>query len=62
MGVTGTYEGDQAELTGTALIGKRSLTLQVTLLRLTDLRGVESFRLQPANGPDQKPESGCSNF
>ena len=44
MGVTGTYEGDQAELTGTALIGKRSLTLQVTLLRLTDLRGVQCSR------------------
>jgi hypothetical protein len=42
MGISGTYEGDQAELTGTALIGKRSLTLQLTLLRLTDLRGVES--------------------
>jgi hypothetical protein len=36
MGVSGTYEGDQAELTGTALIGKRSLTLQVSLLRLAD--------------------------
>jgi hypothetical protein len=36
MGVSGIYEGDQAELTGTALIGKRSLTLQVSLLRLAD--------------------------
>jgi hypothetical protein len=44
VGITGTYEGDQAELTGTALIGKRSLALQVTLLRLTDLRGVASSR------------------
>jgi hypothetical protein len=48
MGVSGTYEGDQAELTG--LIGKKSLTLQVTLLRLTNLRGVESFALQAAKG------------
>jgi hypothetical protein len=37
MGVSGTYEGDRAELTGTALIGRTSLTLKVTLLRLTDL-------------------------
>jgi hypothetical protein len=51
MGVSGTYEGDQAELTGTALIGKTSLTLQVTLLRLTDFRGVESSLLQAARGP-----------
>jgi hypothetical protein len=36
VGVTGSYEGDQAELTGTALIGKRSLTLQISLLRLAD--------------------------
>jgi T3SS negative regulator,GrlR len=39
MGISGTYEGDQAELTGTVVVGKRCLTLQVTLLRLTDLRG-----------------------
>jgi hypothetical protein len=51
VGITGTYEGDQAELTGTALIAKRSLALQVTLLRLTDLRGVESFPVRAANGP-----------
>ena len=51
VGITGTYEDDRAELTGTALIGKRSLTLQVTLLRLTDLRGVESFPVRAANGP-----------
>jgi len=38
IGVTGTYEGDQAELTGTALIGKKSLTLQVTLLKLAELK------------------------
>ena len=44
VGITGTYEDDRAELTGTALIGKRSLTLQVTLLRLTDLRGVQCSR------------------
>jgi len=47
MGISGTYEDDQVELTGTALIGKKSLTLQATLLRLTDLRGVGS--LQAAN-------------
>jgi hypothetical protein len=51
MGVSGTYEGDQAELTGTALIGKTSLTLQVTLLRLTDLRGMEPTLLQAAKSP-----------
>ena len=51
VGITGTYEDDRAELTGTALIGKRSLALQVTLLRLTDLRGVESFPVRAANGP-----------
>jgi len=36
MGVTGTYEGDQADLTGTALVGKRSLTVQLTLRKLAD--------------------------
>jgi hypothetical protein len=36
VGVTGSYEGDQAELTGTALIGKRSLALQISLLRLAE--------------------------
>jgi hypothetical protein len=30
IGVSGTYAGDQAELTGIALVGKRSLTLHVT--------------------------------
>jgi T3SS negative regulator,GrlR len=50
MGVSGSYEGDQAELTGTALIGKKSLSLKVTLLRLTDLQGVVSLPLQPTNG------------
>lgn len=38
IGVTGTYEGDQAELTGVALVGKRSLTLHVTLLRMAELK------------------------
>jgi hypothetical protein len=37
MGVTGTYEADQAELTGTALVGKRSLTVQLTLRKLADV-------------------------
>jgi len=37
IGVSGTYEDDQAELTGIALVGNRSLTLHVTLLRLAEL-------------------------
>jgi hypothetical protein len=37
VGLTGTYEGDQAELTGTVLIGTRSLTLQLTLRKLADI-------------------------
>ena len=37
IGVSGTYEHDQAELTGTALVGNRSLTLHVTLLKLAEL-------------------------
>ena len=37
MGVTGTYEGDAAELTGTALVGKRSLTVHLTLRKLADI-------------------------
>jgi len=37
MGVTGTYENDQAELTGTALVGRRSLGVQVTLRMLARL-------------------------
>jgi hypothetical protein len=36
MGVHGTYEGDQAELNGTALVGKRSTAVHVTLLKLVD--------------------------
>jgi hypothetical protein len=36
MGVTGTYEGDHAELTGTALVGKRSLTVHLTLRKLAE--------------------------
>jgi hypothetical protein len=36
-GLTGTYEGDQAELTATVLIGQRSLTLQLTLRKLADI-------------------------
>jgi hypothetical protein len=38
-GFTGTYEGDQAELTATVLVGKRSLTLQLTLRKLADIEG-----------------------
>jgi hypothetical protein len=36
MGVSGTYAGDQAELTGTALVGKRSLTVHLILRKLAD--------------------------
>jgi hypothetical protein len=36
IGVTGSYEGDQAELTGTALVGKRSLTVHVIMRKLAD--------------------------
>jgi hypothetical protein len=36
VGVSGSYEGDQAELTGTALVGKRSLTVHLTLRKLAD--------------------------
>jgi hypothetical protein len=37
VGVSGTYEGDQVELFGTALIGKRSVRLRATMRKLTDL-------------------------
>jgi hypothetical protein len=37
MGISGSYEGDQAELTGTALVGKRSLTLHLSLRKLADI-------------------------
>lgn len=37
MGVTGTYEGDQAELTGTALVGKRCVTVHLILRKLADI-------------------------
>ena len=37
MGISGSYEGDQAELTGTALVGKRSLTLHIMLRKLADI-------------------------
>jgi hypothetical protein len=36
IGVSGSYESDRAELTGTALVGKRSLTVHVTLRKLAD--------------------------
>ena len=37
VGFVGTYEGDQAELTATVLLGKRSLTLHATLRKLADI-------------------------
>jgi hypothetical protein len=37
MGISGSYDGDQAELTGTALVGKRSLTLHIMLRKLADI-------------------------
>ena len=37
VGITGTYEGDQAELTAAVSIGKRCLTLQMTLQKLADI-------------------------
>ena len=37
MGVTGTYAGDQAELTATILVGKRSLAFQMILRKLADV-------------------------
>jgi len=37
MGISGRYEGDQAQLTGTALVGKRSLTLHLSLRKLADI-------------------------
>jgi hypothetical protein len=36
IGVTGSYKGDQAELTGTALVGKRCLTVHVIMRKLAD--------------------------
>jgi hypothetical protein len=37
VGFAGTYEGDQAELTATVVVGTRSLSLQLTLRKLADL-------------------------
>jgi hypothetical protein len=37
MGVSGSYEGDRAELTGTALIGKRRVRLHIALRKLADI-------------------------
>ena len=37
VGLTGRYEGDQAELTGTVFFGKRSLTLHLILQKLADI-------------------------
>lgn len=36
MGITGKYQSDQAELTGTALVGKRSFAVALTLRRLAN--------------------------
>src|SRR6516162_4593482 len=37
MGISGRYEGNQAQLTGTALVGKRSLRLHIMLRKLADI-------------------------
>jgi hypothetical protein len=37
MGISGSYEGDQAKLTGTVVIGKRCVTLQIALRKLADI-------------------------
>jgi len=37
VGLSGTYEGDEAELNATVSIGKRSLALQITLRKLADI-------------------------
>ena len=37
MGIAGTYSGDRAELTGTALVGKRSLAVRLTFQKLVDI-------------------------
>jgi T3SS negative regulator,GrlR len=37
VGFSGTYEGDQAELTATILVGKRSLAFQMILRKLADI-------------------------
>ena len=37
FGFVGTYEGDEAEMTATANVGKRSLALQLTLRKLADI-------------------------
>ena len=37
MGVTGTYADDQAELSGTALVGKRSVTVHLSLRKLAHI-------------------------
>jgi hypothetical protein len=37
VGFVGTYEGDEAEMTCTANVGKRSLSLQVILRKLADI-------------------------
>lgn len=36
IGITGTYEADTAELTGTALVRKRSVAVRLTLRKLAD--------------------------
>jgi hypothetical protein len=38
VGLSGTYDGDQAELTATVIVGKRSLALQLSLRKLADIR------------------------
>ena len=37
VGVSGTYEGDTVELFGTALVGKKSVSLRTTMRKLTEL-------------------------
>jgi len=47
-GLSGTYEGDQAVLTATVLLGKKSLTLQLTLRKLADIEEAAQRR-EPEN-------------
>ena len=55
IGVSGTYEVDQAELTGIALVGNRSLSLRVTLLRLAELETSSSAPRPRVRSLDANP-------
>jgi hypothetical protein len=54
-GISGSYEGDQAQLTGTALVGKRSLTLHPSLRDWPTFKGLDACSSSASHPSDHRP-------